>query len=80
MGSGKGYSVLELLRAMEKAVGKEIPYKVTGRREGDIASCYADPGLAERELKWRAQRGVEEFCRDAWKWQSKNPQGYYAEQ
>lgn len=76
LGSGKGYSVLQLLKAMEKVVGKEIPYQIVGRRKGDVATCYSDAGLAEQELGWRAELGVEQFCEDAWRWQSKNPQGY----
>ncbi len=76
LGTGKGYSVLELHRAMEKAVGKPIPYKIVARRNGDVGSCYANPELAHKELNWKAERGVESFCEDAWRWQSKNPQGY----
>lgn len=76
LGTGKGYSVFELLKVMEKTVGKELPYKIVGRRKGDIASCFANADLAEKELKWRAKRSVEEFCADSWRWQSKNPQGY----
>ena len=76
LGTGKGYSVLEILKAMEKAVGKEIPYKIVERRNGDIASCYSDPRLAWKELKWQAVCSVEQFCEDSWRWQSKNPQGY----
>ena len=80
LGSGKGYSVLQLLKAMEKAVGKEIPYKIVERRKGDVASCYSDASLACEELKWKAELGVEEFCEDSWRWQTKNPQGYNTEQ
>lgn len=76
LGTGKGYSVLQLLKATEKAVGKKIPYKIADRRAGDVASCYADAELAWKELKWRAERGAEQFCEDAWRWQTKNPQGY----
>lgn len=76
LGTGKGYSVLEMVAALEKASGKEIPVKFADRRPGDIAECYADPTRAERELKWHAQYGLEEMCRDAWKWQSSNPNGY----
>ena len=76
LGTGRGYSVLEMIAAFEKASGREIPYQVTGRREGDIAVCYADPSLAQRELGWRAERGIEEMCADAWRWQSANPDGY----
>ena len=76
LGTGKGTSVLELHAAMEKAVGKKIPYKIVGRRGGDIATCYADPSLAERELKWKATKTIAEGCEDSWRWQSKNPNGF----
>lgn len=76
IGTGKGISVLESIRAFEKASGKSIPYKVIARRPGDIASCYANPSLANNELGWKAQLTTEDSCRDAWKWQSKNPKGY----
>ena len=76
LGTGKGTSVLELHAAMEKAVGKKIPYKIVGRRGGDIAACYADPSLAERELKWKATKTIAEGCEDSWRWQSKNPNGF----
>lgn len=76
LGTGKGTSVLEMIRAFEKASGKKVPYKITPRRPGDIAACFADPSKAERELDWKAERGIQEMCRDAWKWQSENPDGY----
>lgn len=76
LGSGIGYSVLEMIKAMEKACGKELKYELTGRREGDIASMYAKPELAESELKWKAVRGLDEMCEDLWRWQSNNPNGY----
>ncbi|MGL6104538.1 UDP-glucose 4-epimerase GalE [Romboutsia sp.] len=76
LGTGKGYSVLQLVEAFSKASGKEIPYKITQRRPGDIASCYADPTKAEKELGWKAQYGMDEMCQDSWRWQSNNPQGY----
>jgi len=76
LGTGRGYSVLEMIKAFEKASGKKIPFKIVGRRAGDIAACYADPTLAEKELGWSAELGLEEMCRDAWRWQSKNPDGY----
>ncbi|MES2126777.1 MAG: UDP-glucose 4-epimerase GalE [Pseudomonadota bacterium] len=69
LGTGRGTSVLEMLRAFEAACGKELSYKVVARRPGDIAACYADPGLAERELGWKAERGVAQMCADAWRWQ-----------
>ena len=76
LGTGQGYSVLEMIRAFEKASGKKIAYKIAPRRGGDIAECYADPSLAEKELGWKAQRGIEEMCTDSWRWQSNNPNGY----
>lgn len=76
IGTGKGVSVLEAIQAFEKASGKTIPYRVVARRPGDIASCYADPSLANQELEWQAQLSTEQACADAWKWQSSNPQGY----
>jgi UDP-glucose 4-epimerase len=76
LGTGRGYSVLEIVAAFEKAAGKGIPYRITGRRSGDIASAYADPSLAKKELGWSAVRGLDEMCADSWKWQSNNPNGY----
>ena len=76
LGSGNGTSVLELHAAMEKAVGKPIPYKIVERREGDIGTNYADASLAERELNWKAIRSIAQCCEDAWRWQSKNPNGF----
>lgn len=76
LGTGIGYSVLDMVKAFEKASGKNIPFKVAKRRLGDIASCYADPSLAWNALSWRAQRSLDEMCRDAWRWQSNNPTGY----
>ena len=76
LGSGRGTSVLELLHAFEKAVGRELPYEVVGRRPGDVASSYADPSKANAELGWRTVKTVEEMCADTWRWQSQNPQGY----
>ena len=78
VGTGRGTSVLELVHAFEKASGKAVPYQVVARRPGDIAACYADPSLAETELNWHAELSIEEACRDAWKWQSENPDGYNA--
>ena len=78
LGTGRGYSVLEMIRAFEKASGRPIPYRIAPRREGDIAQCWADPSLAERELGWRATRGLDEMCADAWRWQANNPDGYGA--
>lgn len=76
LGTGEGYSVLEMMSAFEQASGKKIPYKVVERRSGDIAECYADPALAEEELGWKAELGLAEMCADTWRWQSNNPNGY----
>lgn len=70
IGTGHGYSVLDMVKAFELASGKKVPYKIVGRRAGDIASCYADAGLAERELQWRAQRDINAMCEDTWHWQT----------
>jgi UDP-glucose 4-epimerase len=76
LGTGRGYSVLEMVRAFERASGRPVPFQIVGRRPGDIGACYADPSLAEKLLSWKAVRGLEEMCRDAWRWQSNNPTGY----
>ncbi len=76
LGTGKGYSVLQVVKAYEKACGKPIPYEIKPRRAGDIATCYADPSKAKRELGWEAVRDIEEMCEDSWRWQSLNPDGY----
>ena len=76
LGTGKGYSVLDVVKAFEKASGVEIPYKIGPRREGDIATCYSDPGKAYSELGWKAERDIEEMCEDSWRWQKQNPNGY----
>ncbi|QZY28765.1 UDP-glucose 4-epimerase GalE [Nocardioides coralli] len=76
LGSGRGTSVLELLHAFEKAVGRDLPYEIVGRRPGDVASSYADPAKANAELHWRTEKSVEDMCADTWRWQSQNPQGY----
>jgi len=76
LGTGHGYSVLDVIRAYEKACGKTLPYVIAPRRPGDIAACYADPAKATAELGWQAKYGIEEMCRDSWNWQSKNPNGY----
>ncbi len=76
LGTGRGYSVLEMVHAFASAAGKDIPYTVVSRRPGDIAACYADPSKAERELSWKASRGLEEMCNDTWRWQTMNPNGY----
>ncbi len=76
LGTGKGYSVLEMVAAFEKASGRDVPYCIVGRRPGDIAACYADPGKARLELGWEARCRIEVMCRDTWRWQSENPNGY----
>lgn len=76
LGTGKGYSVLELVKTFEDATGRPVPYRFTQRRQGDVASCYADPSLAARTLGWRATRDLREMCTDAWRWQAANPRGY----
>ncbi len=76
LGTGRGYSVMEVVAAFEKASGRKIPYKITPRRPGDIPACFSDPSKAEKELGWKARRGIEEMCVDSWRWQSKNPKGY----
>lgn len=76
LGTGNGYSVLQVLHAFEKACGKTLPYEVKDRRPGDIATCYADPAKAKAELGWEAEYGIDEMCEDSWRWQSTNPNGY----
>lgn len=76
LGTGIGYSVLDLVKAFSEASGREIPYEIVERRAGDIASCYADVKLAYSELGWKAERGIKEMCEDSWRWQSSNPNGY----
>ncbi len=78
LGTGNGYSVLDMVKAFSKACGKELPYEIMPRRAGDIASCYASSEKAERELGWRAERDLETMCRDQWNWQKNNPNGYNA--
>ena len=76
LGTGNGFSVLELVRAFETASGKSVPYKFVPRRPGDVAECYADPSLARELLGWRAIRDLDQICKDAWRWQAGNPNGY----
>jgi len=76
LGTGQGYSVLELVRAFEAASGRTIPYDIVARRPGDVAACYADPALAAERLGWRAQRDLAAMCADSWRWQRMNPQGF----
>ena len=79
LGTGHGYSVLEVVHAFEKACGHEIKYQIKERRAGDIAMCYCDPAKAKKELGWEAQYGIDEMCADSWRWQSQNPDGYNTE-
>ena len=76
LGTGKGYSVLEIIGAFEKVSGKKIPCRVVGKRPGDVAVCYADASLAEEIMGWKAECNIQAMCRDVWRWQSKNPYGY----
>ena len=76
LGTGHGYSVLDMVRAFEQASGRPVPYEIAPRRPGDVATCYADPARARELLGWEATRGIEQMCADAWRWQSMNPQGY----
>ncbi len=76
LGTGRGYSVLDMVRAFEKVTGKPLPYRIEDRRPGDIAECYADPALAKREIGFNAARGIDEMCASLWNWQTKNPDGY----
>ncbi|MFZ1832804.1 MAG: GDP-mannose 4,6-dehydratase, partial [Pseudomonadales bacterium] len=76
LGSGRGYSVMEMIGAFERASGRQIKYRNAPRRPGDVASCYADPSLAQAELGWSARLDLDAMCRDAWNWQSRNPLGY----
>ncbi|MDU6415086.1 UDP-glucose 4-epimerase GalE [Mixta calida] len=76
LGAGKGFSVMEMVKAFEKASGKPVPYEIKPRRDGDLAAFWADASLADKELDWRVTRGIDEMMRDTWKWQSKNPNGY----
>ena len=76
LGTGTGYSVLDIVKTFERVNGVEIPYEIVGRRPGDIAVCYSDPSKAERELNWKAEKNLEDMCRDSWRWQKMNPDGY----
>lgn len=77
LGTGCGYSVLQVLKAFEKASGKTVPYEIKPRRQGDVQECYASPELALGELGWKAERGIDEMCEDVWRWQSGNPNGFH---
>jgi UDP-glucose 4-epimerase len=76
LGTGQGYSVMDVLKAYGDIVGRPIPFQVVERRAGDIATCYADPSLAEKLLGWKARRNLDQMCADSWRWQSQNPMGY----
>ncbi len=76
LGTGKGFSVLEMVRAFEKVSGRDVPYEIVSRRPGDIAACYADASKAQAELGWRTEYGIERMCEDAWRWQSGHPNGF----
>lgn len=80
LGTGNGYSVLDMVNAFSKASGREVAYKIVDRRPGDVAMCYANPKKANKELEWEAKFGIEEMCQDAWRWQSNNPNGYRVEE
>jgi len=79
LGTGNGYSVLDMVKAFEKASGKQVPYQISPRRAGDIAKCFADPTYAKEILGWEAARSIDEMCEDSWRWQSNNPNGYKEE-
>jgi len=77
LGTGQGHSVLEVIRAFEEVSGQKLPFKIVSRRPGDAASVYANPQLAERELKWKSGLELQQMCEDSWRWQMKNPKGYF---
>lgn len=79
LGTGNGYSVLEMVKAFEKASGRSVPYEIMARRPGDIATCYADPAHARELLGWQAEKGIDQMCADGWRWQSNNPNGFAAD-
>ncbi len=76
LGTGTGYSVLDIVKSFEEATGVNIPYKIMDRRPGDIAENYSDPSKAEREMGWKAEKGIKEMCEDSWRWQKNNPNGF----
>lgn len=76
LGTGQGYSVLQMVQAFSRTIGRELPYEIVSRRPGDVAECWADPSAAEKLLGWKAKRGLDRICADAWRWQQRNPQGY----
>ena len=76
LGTGNGYSVLDMIKAFEKVSGKKVAYKIVNRRPGDIAKCFADPSYAKEALDWEAKKDIEQMCEDSWRWQSNNPDGF----
>ena len=76
LGTGQGYSVLDLVRAYEAASGRAVPYEIVARRPGDVAACWADPSFAAEQLGWRAVHGLARMCEDSWRWQTNNPKGF----
>lgn len=76
LGTGEGYSVLQLVRAFEEATGQSVPYRIMDRREGDVAECFSDPTKAEQQLGWRAEKTIVDMCKDSWRWREYNPEGY----
>ena len=76
LGTGKGYSVLDVVHAFERSTGIHIPYRILPRRAGDVATSYSDPAKAARELHWKARHDIDDMCRDAWNWQQQNPEGF----
>jgi len=76
LGTGKGYSVLDMVKTFERAIELKIPYKIAPRRDGDIAVCYANPSLEKELIGWETTKDIEQMCKDSWNWQSKNPNGY----
>ena len=76
LGTGNGYSVLDMVKAFEKSSGRSVPYKITDRRAGDVATCFTDPSFALEKLEWKADNNLDQMCEDAWRWQSMNPDGY----
>ena len=76
LGTGNGYSVLDIVKNFEAATGMKVPCVIKDRRPGDIATCYCDPGKAAEELGWKAENGIKKMCEDSWRWQKKNPNGY----
>ena len=77
LGTGEGYSVIQMIKAFETVNNVKVPYKIVQRREGDVASCYADTTYAKELLNWKANFGLNDMCRDSWNWQSKNPNGFH---